>query len=211
MKKLFACLAISVFLSGSALAADVPAMTNDPAQMPAGTYVVEPSHTHLIFFISHLGFSHYTGQFTDISGKLEYQPQALTQSKASIVINADSVEVNSDKLTDELKGDKFFNTAQYKNIKFVSTSLQAVDKTKGKLTGDLTFMGVTKPVILDVTFNGGGQNPISKQPVLGFDATGTIKRSDFGLKTYLPMVGDDVRLDISAEFVPVQAAPELKR
>ncbi len=202
-----AALILSLTAAMQAVAAEAPTVIKDPKQAPAGTFIVEPAHTHAIWFINHLGFSHYSGQFTDIGGKLDYNPKALEKSKVNVVIKTGSIDVPSDLLENELKGEKFFNTDEFPDMTFASTSLVPVDQTHGKVTGNLTLLGVTKPITLDVTFNGSGLNPITKQPVIGFDAVGTIKRSDFGMTAYIPMVGDDVRLDISAEFVPVPATP----
>ena len=210
MQKILRPLAFALLLTTAmqVQAADAASPTNDPKMAPGGTYTVEPNHTHVAWFIGHMGFSHYMGQFTDITGKLEYHPDALNTSQVNIVVKTDSVKVNSEKLQGELQGEKFFNAEKYPEIIFISRSLKAVDKTHGKLTGDLTLSGVTKPIVLDVTFNGAGPNMMSKQPQLGFDATGTIKRSDFNFGAYPPpMLGDDIRLDISAEFVAVPTAP----
>lgn len=178
----------------------VMGIIKNPAEMPSAHYKLDSSHAHVVFFISHLGFSVYTGDFYDIQGDLKLVNTKLEDSKLNVTIKADSIAVQNAKLQEELKGEKFFNAAKYPEIKFVSTKLVKTSNTTGKIKGDLTFMGVTKPVTLDVTFVGGGVNPMSKAQTMGFTATGSIKRSDFGMTNYLPGLGDDVRLDISAEF-----------
>lgn len=193
------------------MAEEIPVMgtIKNPAQMPAGVYKLDGSHAHAAFFINHLGFSEYNGDFHDISGDLDFKPAKLEDSKLNVTIKPASVMVQNEKLREELKGEKFFNAAKYPEIKFVSTKLIKKTDTTGTMTGNLTFMGVTKPVILNVAFVGGGVNPMSKAQTMGFTATGNIKRSEFGMTNYLPGLGDDVRLDISAEFnQPPAAKPE---
>ena len=99
-----------------------------------------------------------------------------------------------------LKSPDFFDAAKFPTASFKSTKIEVTGPSSGKITGDLTLHGVTKPVTLNASFNGGGINPMSKAYVLGFNATGTVKRSEFGISTYVPAVGDEVTLTISAEF-----------
>lgn len=196
-------IAIMMAFAMPALAQEsIPVMgiIKNPAEMPSGHYKLDSSHAHVVFFINHLGFSVYTGDFYDIQGDLKLVNTKLEDSKLNVTIKADSVAVQNTKLREELKGEKFFNTAKYPEIKFVSNKLIKTSSTAGTMTGDLTFMGTTKPVTLDVAFVGGGVNPMSKAQTMGFTASGSIKRSDFGMTNYLPGLGDDVRLDISAEF-----------
>jgi polyisoprenoid-binding protein YceI len=111
-----------------------------------------------------------------------------------------SVTTTNAKVDAELKSAAWFDAAQYPTITFRSTQVNVTSPTTAKVTGDLTFHGVTKPTTLDVTFKAVGPNPMSKKVTIGFDATGALKRSDFGQKTYVPMIGDDVTLQISAPF-----------
>ncbi|HRJ11733.1 MAG TPA: YceI family protein [Alphaproteobacteria bacterium] len=198
-----------IAFSAPVFAEEIPVMgtIKNPAQMPAGVYQLDSSHAHTVFFINHLGFSEYTGAFHDIQGDLNFTPAKLEDSKLNVVIKPASVIVQSAKLTEELKGEKFFNTAKYPEIKFVSTKLVKATDTTGQMTGNLTFMGVTKPVTLNVSFVGGGTNPMSKAQTMGFTASGSIKRSEFGMTNYLPGLSDDVRLDISAEFAQTPPTP----
>ena len=104
------------------------------------------------------------------------------------------------KLDAKLKSDAFFDVAKFPKATFKSTNIELTGEGTGKLTGDLTLHGVTKPVTLDVTFNGAGTAPMTQLYVIGFDAVGTLKRSDFGIKNFVPLVGDEVKLVISCEF-----------
>jgi polyisoprenoid-binding protein YceI len=164
-----------------------------------GSYKVESYHTQVGFSISHFGFTNYSGLFSGATGSLQLDPAKLGTSKLDISIPVDSVTTTVSKLTDELKGDKWFDTAKFPKAAFVST--QVVPTAEGAtVTGNLTLHGVTKPVVLHVRFIGAGVNPIDKAYTVGFEATGTIKRSDFGVTTYLPAVGDEVQLSIAGAF-----------
>jgi polyisoprenoid-binding protein YceI len=164
-----------------------------------GSYKVESYHTQVGFSISHFGFTNYSGLFSGATGSLQLDPAKLGTSKLDISIPVDSVTTTVSKLTDELKGDKWFDTAKFPKAAFVSS--QVVPTAEGAtVTGNLTLHGVTKPVVLHVRFIGAGVNPIDKAYTVGFEATGTIKRSDFGVTTYLPAVGDEVQLSIAGAF-----------
>jgi polyisoprenoid-binding protein YceI len=164
-----------------------------------GSYKVESYHTQVGFSISHFGFTNYSGLFSGATGSLQLDPAKLGTSKLDISIPVDSVTTTVSKLTDELKGDQWFDTAKFPKATFVST--QVVPTADGAtVTGNFTLHGITKPVVLHVRFIGAGVNPIDKAYTVGFEATGTIKRSDFGVKTYLPAVGDEVQLNIAGAF-----------
>ncbi|GEP11329.1 YceI family protein [Methylobacterium gnaphalii] len=198
MKPLLAS-TLALALLGGLAQAQSPA-TRDPAQIPAGHYAVDAGHTQVGWRVSHMGFSNYAGSFSEVSGTLELQPKDPAAAKLSVKIPVASVATTSEKLTGELKGDKWLDAAKYPDMTFVSTKVVPVGQDKAKVTGDLTLHGVTKPVTLDVTLVGAGTNPLSKKVNVGFEATGTLKRSEFGVKTYLPLIGDDLHLVIAGAF-----------
>ncbi|MBX9725788.1 MAG: YceI family protein [Rickettsiales bacterium] len=184
--------------SACALAFSAPSTALDG--VPSGTYVIDPSHTSVNFGISHLGFSTYQGRFNTIAGSLNFDPKAPEQSTLTVTIDAASIDTNHAELEGKLKSADWFDTAKFPTATFTSTSITKLTDTTGKLTGDLTLHGVTKPVTLDVTFNGAGNNPFANVPQLGFSAKGSIKRSDFGISQYLPAVGDEVSIMIESEL-----------
>jgi polyisoprenoid-binding protein YceI len=164
-----------------------------------GSYKVESYHTQVGFSISHFGFTNYSGLFSGATGTLQLDPARLGTSKLDISIPVESITTTVAKLNDELKGDKWFDTAKFPQATFVST--RVVPTADGaNVTGNLTLHGITKPVVLHVRFIGAGVNPLDKAYTVGFEATGTIKRSDFGVTTYLPAVGDEVQLNIAGAF-----------
>jgi polyisoprenoid-binding protein YceI len=111
-----------------------------------------------------------------------------------------SIDTNVPLLDKMVKGDEMLDVARYPDIRFVSTSFERTGETTGKLTGDLTIRGTTQPVTLDVKFNGYGVDPLTKLDTMGFSAEGSFSRSKFGLSTWFPAVGDEVRVRIQAEF-----------
>lgn len=193
------CLIISYLwlMAGGAIAApNLSAVT-------AGDYKLDPAHTSIIFNVSHLGFSSFASRFDKVEGSLTFDPAKPETSKLDISIDAASVNTNSDKLDGELLNADNFNVAKYPAMTFKATKIERTSETTGKVTGDFTMLGVTKPVTLDVTFYGAGEHPFYKKPAMGFTATGKLQRSDYGMKTWLPFVGDEVTLTISAEFQKV--------
>ncbi|GJE49363.1 Protein YceI [Methylobacterium tardum] len=198
MKSILASGLLALLVATPVLAQTPP--TRDPAQIQAGTYAVDPGHTQVGWRVSHMGFSNYAGGFSDVSGTLELQPKNPAAAKLSVKIPVASVTTTSAKLTDELKGDQWLDAAKFPDMTFVSTKVAPAGKDHAKVTGDLTLHGVTKPVTLDVTLVGAGVNPLSKKYTVGFEATGTLKRSEFGVKTYVPLIGDELHLTIAGAF-----------
>ncbi len=190
--------ALAVMLAGSAIAQSAP--KTEPAKVESGAYKVDPNHTQVVFGVSHFGFTTYYGLFTDASGTLDLDPTKPADSKLDVTIKTGSVAVPNSKLQDELKGDKWLDASKFPDTTFKSTKVTKTGASTATVTGDLTLHGITKPLTLDVTYVNAGPNPLSKAYTAGFEAKGKIKRSDFGVKTYVPMVGDEVDLMISGAF-----------
>ncbi|MCJ2038997.1 YceI family protein [Methylobacterium sp. J-059] len=199
MKPLHVTALVLALVLGAPVQAQTPA-TRDPAQIEAGRYAVDPGHTQVGWRVSHMGFSNFAGGFSDVSGTLDLQPKDPAASKLSIRIPVASVATTSAKLTGELKGDQWLDAGKFPEMTFVSTKVTPDGKDKAKVSGSLTLHGVTKPVTLDVTLVGAGVNPLSKKVTVGFEATGTLKRSEFGVKTYVPLIGDELHLTIAGAF-----------
>ena len=185
-----------------ALAQSAPPPPNtDPSDVQSGAYSVEPLHTRVLFALSHMGFTTWYGEFTHVSGSLTLNPKALGTSTLDIIIPANTISTTNTKLDGELNSPTWLDTTKYPTIEFKSTRIVRTGQDTAKVTGNLTFHGITHPETLDVTFNAAGVNFLSKQYTIGFNATGAIKRSDFDESTYVPVIGDDVSLIISAAFV----------
>lgn len=177
-------------------------VSQDPARAPNGTYKLETAHSLVIFSIGHLGLTDYYGRFDKLSGSLNFDSNEPEKSATSIAIDTTSVDTPSDRLNTELKTDNVFATGKYPEATFKSTSVVKTGPDTGRIAGDLTIKGITKPVVLDVVFNGGSKNPMGGGFALGFRATARIKRSDFDMTNMIwsPFVGDDVTLIIEAMF-----------
>lgn len=184
-----------------AAAQPAPAVNHNPSTIPAGTYAVEPTHTRIEFTVSHLGFTDWYGDFTHASGSLRLDPAHPQASRVEIEIPVDSVSTTNATLDGELKGADWFDAARFPAMRFVSTRITRTGPNRALIAGNLTMHGVTRPVTLAASFNGAGTNPLDKSYTIGFNATTTIRRSDFGVAKYVPLVGDSVAIRISAAFV----------
>jgi len=190
--------AVAALSAVLALAAARAADSSLAAATP-GTYKVDPTHTQVSFSISHFGFTNYYGLFSGATGMLQFDPGHLRASKLEVAIPIDSVTTTAATLTEQLKGDKWFDTGKFPQATFVSTQVEP-ESDGALVTGDLTLHGITKPVVLHVRFIGAGVNPIEKAYTVGFEATGAINRGDFGITAYLPALGNEVRLRIAGAF-----------
>ena len=198
-----AALSILSILSILAFTTPAPAQnapTTDLSKVEGGHFVIDKNHAKIIFSTSHFGFSTYYGLFTSFDAKLTFDPKAPAASDLEVAIDLNGIDTTNPKLDTHLKSPDFFDVAKFPNAAFKSTKITVTGPTTGTITGDLTLHGTTKPVTLTASFAGGGTNPMTKAYVLGFSATGTLKRSDFGISAYLPAVGDLVTLTISGEF-----------
>ncbi|WP_199553838.1 YceI family protein [Sandaracinobacteroides hominis] len=195
----------AIILAAAAFAFATPVLAQAaPLDVPAGEYVVDKTHVSLNWKIRHLGLSDYTARFTSIDATINLDPKDVTKSSVTVTIDPKSVKTDfpfpEKEDFDKVIADKFLQAGQYPTITFQSTGLKATGAKTGKLTGNLTFLGVTKPVTLDVTLNGAMVHPMLKVPVLGFSAVGTFKRSDFGMTALQGPLGDEIKLLIEAEF-----------
>lgn len=173
----------------------------DPARAVAGTYAVDPDHTQVLFTLGHLGFSEYTGMFTRPTGTLTLDPANAANDKVDISFPIAKVLTTSSELDTHLQSADFFDVATYPTARFISTKVTKTGDGAATIDGTLTLHGVTKPVSLDVRFVGAGKMVMGPPvPNIGFAATTTIKRSDFGLGYGVPLVSDDVLLTINAAF-----------
>ncbi|MEI9888330.1 MAG: YceI family protein [Rhizomicrobium sp.] len=178
-------------------------VSTDPKQAPAGAYQMEARHSQVLFAIPHFGITDYYGRFEKVSGTLLFNPAAPEKSSVSVTIDTASANVMSSELMGELIGPQVFDSEHFPTATFVSTAVTRSGPNSGKMTGDLTIHGITKPVTFDVTFNGGTPSPMGAAAYdLGFHATAAIRRSDFGLDkmVWSAVVGDEVKLTIEAMF-----------
>ena len=195
---------------GAQLATSVQSLnwTLDTKSVPSGKYILDPDHTSLLFKISHLGYSLYVGRFDAIHGTIAYDHDHPEASKVLITVDPSSIDTNNPTLEMTLIGKSYFDVAAYPQATYAASSITIKDDRHGTMNGDLTLHGVTRPVPLEVTFNGGANNTLTGKYTIGFTASAEIKRSDFGMKTLIPLVGDQVFLEINAEFAREGGKPE---
>ncbi len=196
----------------SAQAPAAPTAEPVPVTAPAGAYTLDKGHSSLLFRVNHMGVSNYTARFTDFDAQLQFDPANPERSSVTASVNPASIEtdypdpkIDFDGL---LRGKDFLAADAFPPMTFRSTRVERTGPRTARITGDLSFRGVTRPVTLEATFNGGypagGMDPTGAR--VGFSAKGGLKRSEFGMKTGIPApgsqmgVGDLVEVIIEAEF-----------
>lgn len=170
------------------------------ADIPAGTYVSDQAHTSVTAKLLHMGFSSFTLRFDKVDAQFRFDPASPETSHIVVSIDPDSIDTGSKGLDRQLAGKAWFDAEDFPQISFTSDHIDPGDGRHGTVAGNLTIHGVTKPVILAVTFNGVGGDLIPFVTRVGFSATTTIKRADFGLTRFPGLVGDDVQLLVEIEF-----------
>ena len=188
---------VGLALATPAIAAAAPAL--DPAKAPAGHYELDHRHTAVVASVVHMGLSHFTMRIEQASGAYDFDPAHPLATRISISLDAHSLNAGDPAVSKQFAGE-FLDADHHPMITFVSTGIQATDANHGQVTGDLTFRGVTRPVTLDVTYNGTASNLIVGRR-MGFSATTVIRRSDFGSRAWEGDVADDVQVRIETEFV----------
>jgi polyisoprenoid-binding protein YceI len=186
------------------LAACLSSARQELTDVGPGEYHLKKDHASLVWRVMHLGLSHYTGRLTDLDMALDFNPQDPVASHVRAVINPLSVSAEHPTDTDWNRriGEDFMRGKEFPQIVFESTRIEKTGEFTGKVTGDLTFMGVTRPVTLDVTYNGHGLSPFDPgKDLVGFSARGVIHRLDYGLTNYSSIASDEVEIIIEAEFV----------
>jgi polyisoprenoid-binding protein YceI len=196
MVRVLVATAVALCVAGTASAQ----VSLNPERSPPGIYQVEQRHTQVLFAIRHIELTDFDGRFDKASGSMTFDPRHPEFSTVSVTIDMSSVDTPNAELNGELKD--VFNVAQYPTATFQSTAINRTGPTTGKITGNLTLNGVTKPLTLDATFMGGRDNPMNGAPALGFTATATIHRADYKLDQMIwsGAVGADVNLTINALF-----------
>ena len=204
-----AALSVPVWAQTAAAGAAAPARTaaKPAAGKPAavvmpqpGAYKVDVAHTHAYFFVSHLGVSRFMGRFDDIQGSFTVG-ESPEKSRVSVTIPVASINAKHQKLEEHLKSPDFFDAAQFPNMHFESSRVRWNARGDGVLAGNLTIHGVTRPVEFALKVTGAGKGPRGDTRA-GFEATLTIKRSDYGMNYGLPkVVGDAVEINMSVEGV----------
>jgi polyisoprenoid-binding protein YceI len=213
-------------------AAAAPAAAAEPAgepsrtaalapDVPAGEYTLDAAHARLTFHLSHMGFSNYTARFRRFDAKLQFDPRNLTSTQLTATVDPRSIETDyPDPKYDfnaELAGEHFLDAAKFPEITFRTTQVEDLGNQAMRVHGELTLHGVTKPIVLDATYNGGySGHPMDPHARVGFSAQGVLRRSEFGISGGIPEaasnmgVGDQVAIVIESEFNGPAKAPAAK-
>lgn len=195
----FLCLNLVAVAGCASLVA--PKVATEAAALKAGAYALDQKHASLLFKVDHLGFSSYVGRFEAFDATLDFDAANVSAAHVEAKIDIASLDVANDEFAHTLTGSDWFDATAYPEAVFRSTQVEKTGETTGRMTGDFTLHGVTQPMTLDVTFNGGAQDILRGGYVVGFSARGAFSRKEFGVDKFDGIVGDAVAIEIQAEFV----------
>ncbi|MEV8465610.1 YceI family protein [Fluviibacterium sp. DFM31] len=178
-----------------------------PVLADAEAYVLDASHSQILFSYDHLGFSTTYGLFSGFEGEIQFDADNPAASLVSVSMPVTAMFTGWEERDAHLLSDDFFGADDDDLVTFVSTGIEVTGETTALITGDLTLNGVTQAVVLDTTLNQAGVHPMAQKPWLGFDATTVLKRSDFGVDKFAPFVSDEVAVQISIEAMLADGNP----
>ena len=169
----------------------------------AQKWTLDGAHAKLGFTVTHLSISESEGAFKKVTSTITSTKDDFSDAAIDLTAEVNSIDTDNDQRDEHLKGADYFDAAKYPTLTFKSKSFKKVADKKYKLSGDLTLHGVTKPVDLDVTYNGTATHPYTKKTLAGFKITGTIKRKDFGISPGTPdaVLSDEVKILANAEYI----------
>ncbi|NSY36898.1 YceI family protein [Leisingera sp. ANG59] len=167
-------------------------------------YVLDASHSQILFSYNHLGYSTTWGMFSGFEGEIQFDQDNPAASSVSVSMPLSSMFTGWQARFDHFMTKDFFDATEDETVSFTSTGIEVTGDTTAKITGDLTLNGITKPVVLDAKLNQAGEHPMAKKPWAGFDATATVLRSDYNLGQFAPFVSDEVQIQISIEAMKAE-------
>lgn len=179
-----------------------PDFETEITEVKAGAYTIDPDHATLLWKINHLGFSTFIGRFNDIDASLDFDAENVGNSTLEVVISTASLDINNAEFGEELRGPNWFDAETFPQAVYRTTSLiESSGDNTFVFAGELTLLGTTAPVNINVTFHGGGRNFLTRKNTIGFSATASFIRSEFGLDRFTSFgVGDEIELEIHIEF-----------
>ena len=177
----------------------IAALTAAPAFAAPEKYVLDPSHSQIVFTYNHLGYSTSTGMFSGFEGEIQFDQADPAASSVTVAFPVQTMLTGWQARFDHFMSPDFFDAAGDEMVSFTSTGIEVTGEKTAKITGDLTLNGVTKSVVLDAVLNQAGEHPMEKKPWAGFNATTTLLRSDYNLGMFTPFISDDVQVTISIE------------
>ena len=200
------CLAFAgtSLLIGGCAALVTPNYSTELAELRSGDYALDPDHAYLLFRVEHLGLSMVVGRFDEVDATLDFDPDDLGALRLDGVVDVASIDLDDEDLEGRLMGADWLDAAAHPEARFTTTSVEPGEGGAFVVTGDFTLRGTTLPLALDARFNGGADNILTGRYTLGFAATGALSRSDYGIDSFGALVGDEIGIEIHAEF---QRAP----
>ena len=177
-----------------------PSLETSALKIRQANYSLDKTHAALLFKINHMGYSKYIGRFTDFDASLDFDPEHIADSKLHAIIEMSSLDVNNQDFEKTLKAGGWLNVSKFPQAIFTTQRVEPTSQNQAVVHGELTFLGVTAPLKLKVALVGGAPNPITGKYTVGFEASGQLLRSNHGLTRLLPLVGDEVELEIHVEF-----------
>ena len=189
-----------LFVTSSCVSWLQPNLEQNIVEIQAGEYKLDKAHAVLLFKINHMGFSSYLGRFNEFDVSLDFDPNHIENSRIEAIIDMRSIDVNNPEFATKLGGTAWLDSQQFPQAVFRSLTVKKTDDEQLLVRGALTFLGTTKEVTMVAKLNGAANNPLTRQYTLGFAANLRFKRSDFGLKKFIPVVGDEVDIEIHSEF-----------
>lgn len=177
-----------------------PGYSTEIVTVKPGTYTIDPAHTAVLFKIDHFGLSKYIGRFNSVDASLEFDPDNIENTRLQAIVDTASIDVGDAEFSETLSGADWFNSAQFPQAVLTADSVKFAEGGEVVFNGTLTMLGVSQAVDFSVQFNGGANNNLTGYYTIGFSASLVIKRSEFGMDKHIGLVGDEVELEIHAEF-----------
>ena len=201
LKKIkFTVLLLLCLQLGACVALITPKVQTELLKLRAGQYTLDPTHGTLLFKVQHLGLATYVGRFNKISASLDFDPTDIQSAKLEAIIDMASIDINDPGLEKQLMGARWFDQKNYPQASFKTLSVQPISESEFDFPGELNWRGVTKPLTIRVKFTGGANNILTQKYTLGFEASASFLRSDFGMGAFVPLVGDEILLEAFVEF-----------
>lgn len=199
MRKLIVLTIIFTMLGGCGYLL-MPSVDHDLAELPAGDYRLDPNHTTLLFKVTHFGISTFVGRFNEVDATLIFDSAHPENSELHGSVKMDSLDINAEDFAETLRGCSWLCAKKYPEARFITKEKAVVSGNELVFSGNMIFRGITAPIKIYVTVNGGADSMLTGRYSIGFDAHFTFLRSDFGMGNFAPAVSDKVTVEVYTEF-----------